>query len=117
MPKNPMPCLVSSAGKKLTRSLNKLRHSTIIPIYQQSIPVNATEVLLNANEIRYGNTAKKCGTIFCGFDPVELDSYGFVLLKNGGEKKLSYKSVTDIPYIVESEKRGLGSTNYVLEKI
>lgn len=79
--------------------------------------VDATEVLLKANEIRYGGTAKKCGTIFCGFDPVALDSYGFVLLKNAGEKKLSYKSVTDIPYIVESEKRGLGSTNYVLEKI
>ena len=48
---------------------------------------------------------------------VELDSYGFVLLKNAGEKKLSNKSVTDIPYIAESEKRGVGSTNYVLKKI
>lgn len=79
--------------------------------------VDATEVLLNANEIRYGGVAEKCGNIFCGFDPVELDSYGFVLLKNAGEQKLSNKSVTDIAYIAESEKQGVGSTNYALKKI
>ncbi|MFO7838281.1 MAG: DUF362 domain-containing protein [Desulfosalsimonadaceae bacterium] len=79
--------------------------------------VDAIEVLLNANEKRYGGIAAKCGALFCGSDPVALDSHGFVLLKNAGEKKLSGKSITDIPYIAEAEKRGLGFTNHMLEKI
>ncbi|HMA66489.1 MAG TPA: DUF362 domain-containing protein [Desulfosalsimonadaceae bacterium] len=79
--------------------------------------VDAVEVLLGANEKKYGGFAAKCGTLFCGSDPVALDGYGFVLLKNAGEKKLAGRSITDVPYIAEAEKRGLGSTSYMLEKI
>ncbi len=79
--------------------------------------VDAVEVLLGANEKRYGGFAAKCGTLFCGSDPVALDGYGFVLLKNAGEKKLAGRSIRDVPYIAEAEKRGLGSTSYMLETI
>jgi uncharacterized protein (DUF362 family) len=79
--------------------------------------IDATEVLLNANEKRYGGLPQDCGTLFCGTDPVSIDCYAFELLRNAGEKQLTNKSVRDIPYITQAEQQGLGSTNYLIESI
>lgn len=79
--------------------------------------VDALEVLIHANEMRYGGVAKKCGIMFSGTDPVALDSYAFTLLKQTGETKMADKTVRDIAYIALAERQGLGAIQYALEKL
>ncbi|MDY6935184.1 MAG: DUF362 domain-containing protein [Spirochaetota bacterium] len=79
--------------------------------------VDGIEVLLNANEIRHGGYIAKLGIMFAGKDPVALDSYGFKLLKELGEKKLLNKDPVDIEYISLAQAYDLGNTNYELIEI
>ena len=79
--------------------------------------IDAQEVLMHANEVRYGGKAKKCGVMYCGTDPVALDSYGFSLLKQAGESKVSDKAASDVRYLMLAENQDLGSLHYLLERI
>jgi len=78
--------------------------------------IDAIEILLNGNEIRHGGYKAKCGIMFAGKDPIALDSYGFKLLQDLGEKKLLGKKPLDIEYIKLAHDYGLGNTKYELVK-
>lgn len=73
--------------------------------------VDAIVTTIDAQEMRHGGSPIELGYMFAGTDPVALDTFGLSLLKkvNPKLKNLTYEN---IPYILHSQKIGLGSVMY-----
>ncbi|RLG49209.1 MAG: hypothetical protein DRN90_02220 [Thermoproteota archaeon] len=78
--------------------------------------VDAIEVLIGAQERRYGGKARTLGYMIAGEDPVAIDSFCLELMKDVSTK-LSVLKPSEIKYLRLAEELGIGSTRYVAVEV
>jgi uncharacterized protein (DUF362 family) len=73
--------------------------------------VDATDTLVNAQELRHGGKIAHIGYVLAGTDPVALDCAGLELLRTV-DGKLAGKTIDNIPHLAFAENYGVGKRRY-----
>ncbi|MFX0033494.1 MAG: DUF362 domain-containing protein [Candidatus Hodarchaeota archaeon] len=78
---------------------------------------DALKVMIKAQEFRHGGEEKDLGYLFAGTDPIALDYYGYKVLKPISTKLKDVDDPSQIKYIKYALDYGVGSKDYILEKL